>query len=313
MIRDHVLRAVDERVALNAVRAVYPHLRFLDDLASAPHGDLADYFPETAAGALRPRRGESLYPAGGVDFVGRDDGTMVPVDAQHLEPMPENIWDAGKFATLVEAAESGREPAVDPGYADLTLEGDALVAQVRDGNHRTFAPVAAGADYSWVMVSDRTRQEIDERAPGSDALYRAIRAAQRRAVAPLLKRRPVGRVAPGKREELIAAERRYRDLEVEVAEVERTLLREYGPAQRAGGGSRDLAEQLRRPGVYWRQRFNELDLDMQDEVLDGLLGRRFRDVDAERHALGMKLYDMRREAGLKHGERLDPDTGEVVR
>lgn len=58
-MHDHVLDAVDEELALNAVRSY--RLQFLDDLTGAAHDGLAQYFPATSAGELRPGRGESLY------------------------------------------------------------------------------------------------------------------------------------------------------------------------------------------------------------------------------------------------------------
>jgi hypothetical protein len=307
--RDDLSRLVDERLALNAVRSAYPHLQFLNDLLDAPHAGLAEHFPETSAGEVRPRSGESYYAADGVRYVGRDDGSMVPVRADQLEPMPENIWDADKFSALVEAAESGEDPAVDPGYADLWLEDGELRAQVRDGNHRTFAPVAAGGDFSWVMMSDRTKQELNERA-APEALYRAVRKAQKGAGAPLFKREQASRVRPGKRAELLEAERRYLDLEAQIDDLQRGLLQIYGPSTRSGGYS--LEEQLRRPAVFWRQRLGELSAEQREAYHDSALGERLRVLYDERMDLGSRLYDLRKAAGLKHGERLDPVTGKVV-
>ena len=97
------------------------HLRFLEDYLGARHKGLRAYFPETAKGTLKPRKGESWYAAEGIQYLGDDDGTMVPIDAEHLEPMPENIFYPDKFSALVEAIEAGENPGVHPGYADTPL------------------------------------------------------------------------------------------------------------------------------------------------------------------------------------------------
>jgi F-type H+-transporting ATPase subunit beta len=61
------------------------HLRFLEDYLGARHKGLRAYFPETAKGTLKPRKGESWYAADGIQYLGDDDGTMVPIDAENLE------------------------------------------------------------------------------------------------------------------------------------------------------------------------------------------------------------------------------------
>lgn len=307
MMHNHVLDAVDEELALNAVRS--SKLQFLDDLTGAAHDGLARYFPATSAGELSPGRGESLYNADGIAYLGRDDGSMVPIDDEHLEPMPENIWDAGKFSALVEAVEQGERPVVHPGYADLFIEGGELAAQVRDGHHRAFAPIAAGGRHSWVLMSDRTKQDLDERVPGSDAVYRAVRSAQRQFTSPQFKRRRTSKVNPSKRAALLQAEQRMLDIESRIENVHRKLLLKYG---RASGGY-DLEEQLRRPHVFWPIRHRALSVELRDEFWES---PEKQELDSLRHAsneLVGPLYDLRRAAGLAHGERLDPATGAVVR
>jgi len=290
------------------------HLSFLEAMRAEGNGQLADYYPETAAGTLPVYDGDELFPAGGLAYVAAGDGRLVPVDAEGLEPMEENIWDPNKLAALVDAAESGAEYQVIPGYADLWMDDGTLMAQVRDGNHRTFAPIVAGSDFSWVWISDRTRQDLDERQPGTEKLYRAIRAAQRAHGAPQFKRRKWGKVKEGSKASLLAAERRYAELGAAMREQYGNLLRRYGFPE--SGWSPD--EQLKRPQAFWSERARELKRERgMDWYIDNLLRSPEKEEIArlgnERTELGAKLYDLREAAGLQRGESLDPQTGEIVR
>jgi hypothetical protein len=289
------------------------HLWFLKDLASATPRDLAEFFPETASGDLTARPNEIELQADGITYLGSKDGRMVPITAENLEPMEDNLWDPTKFATLVDAIEAGEQPTVHPGYADIFLEHGELTAHVQDGNHRTFAPIAAGSDFSWVMISDRTAQELDD--PKNGALYKAIRAAQRAAGVPLFKRRTASRVKESVRDALLDAERSYAELQHQVHLYQQAMLKQYGPAN---GGSRDLRDQLERPQTYWRMRLKELSQEHgSDWVYDNIYSTEAHQLVAQAQEQLTEsfsdLYDMRKRAGLGHGERLDPKTGKVVR
>lgn len=292
------------------------HLRFLEDSLGARHKGLRAYFPETAKGTLKPRKGESWYAAEGIQYLGDDDGTMVPIDAEHLEPMPENIFYPDKFSALVEAVEAGENPGVHPGYADLTVEDGALTAQVRDGNHRTFAAIAAGSPMSWVMMSDSTRQDLDQRVPGSDALYRAIRAAQKDAGAPLFTRRAASKAKGPKKEldQLAAMQTRRVELQAVEENYYRAMLRKWGRVEQTGY---PLSEQLQRPQLFWRMRLGELgEAHGSDWVVDQIFDapdHTAKDAASKERAAQLSdLLALRTKLGLKYNERLDPVTRKPV-
>ena len=292
------------------------HLRFLEDYLGARHKGLRAYFPETAKGTLKPRKGESWYASEGIQYLGDDDGTMVPIDAENLEPMPENIFYPDKFSALVEAVETGENPGVHPGYADLDVEDGALTAQVRDGNHRTFAAIAAGAPMSWVMMSDRNRQEINQREPGSESLYRAIRAAQKAAGVPLFTREAASKAKGPKKEldRLAAMQARRMELEAIEEDYYRAMLRKWGRVEQTGYS---LSEQLERAQIFWAERVRELKEKHGTEWIQENL-RDTPEYEAknaawkERSAQFSDLYDLRQKMGLKRGERLDPVTRKPV-
>lgn len=305
------------RAGSQARRGALPrHLQFLDGLLGARHKGLAAYFPETAKGTLQPGPGERWFDTGGIRYLGDTDGTMVPIDAEQLEPMPENIFSAPKLSALVEAIEAGKSPGVQPGYADLTVEGGALSAQVRDGNHRTFAPILAGGAMSWVMMSDSTRQDLDQRTPGSEALYRSIRAAQRSAGAPLFVRRPASKIKGGRKDiDLLAGmEQRRLDLEAIEHDYVTKMLHKWGPAERAGF---PMAQQLERPQLFWRMRLGELKEAhgpdwVYTQVYEAPEHDAVRAAAAERTEQFPIIYDLRMKLGLQRGERLDPVTRKPV-
>lgn len=295
------------------------HLRFLTRYLGAPHEGLAAYFPETARGALRPGRGEQWFSADGLSYLGDSDGTMVPILAENLEPMPQNIFDAAKLSALVEAIEEGKEPGVQPGYADLTVEDGALVAQVRDGNHRTFAPILAGGDMSWVMLSDNVRQDLDRHAPGTEALYRAIRAAQRAAGAPLFQRR--ANKAKGTSVDLqrmVELEVRLDDLRRAEEDAYRKILRHVGPLNATAWSIQDQEE---RPQIFCRMRLQQLVKEWGKSWLEanilsspGYISARktIEGAVAERIGLVEEVYELRKKLGIRPGERLDPKTRKIV-
>ena len=321
-------------------KTVNAYLGIGEEFAGRSQDSLEFYYPQTAEGTHQPGRGERVFWTGSgyrrCGYVGREDGSMVPIRARYVEAMPGNLFDAGKLSALVDAIEDGGEPIVDPGYADLALvdatdvrqsrqspqelmnqsfaepyersDIGALTAQVRDGNHRSFAPLIAGARFTWVRISDRTRQEIMEPRASMksyyDRLYREIRKAQKAHGAPLL-RRP--RKARTKHVDGLAqAEQRYAWLESEIERLERVLLQRYDDG--SDWTSWSPQQRLRRAGLFWRQLLSMIrkrDRDEFERIVfeDQDYGRK-AELDRERMALWSKLYDMRRKAGL------DPRTGE---
>ena len=309
------LAGVVRRRGSRARHSLPYHLRFLEDFLGARHKGLRAYFPETAKGTMKPRKGESWYAAEGIQYLGDDDGTMVPIDAENLEPMPENIFYPDKFSALVEAIEAGENPGVHPGYADLTVEDGALTAQVRDGNHRTFAAIAAGGTRSWVMMSDSTRQDLDQRVPGSEALYRAIRAAQKDAGAPLFTRRAASKAKgpKGELDRLAAMQARRLALQAVEEDYYRAMLRKWGRVEQTGY---PLSEQLQRPQLFWRMRLGELGealgSDVYDQIFDAPEHTAKDAASKERAAQLSDLLALRTKLGLKYNERLDPVTRKPV-
>lgn len=289
-----------------------PHLRYLERLLDTPPGRLKDYFPQSAAGTLKPRKGEDLFCAmRGICYVGTTDGTMVPIAAYDLEEISGNSFDAKKFSTLVDAIQSGGI-VLEPGYADLSLEDGELKAQIRDGNHRTLAAIAAGASMSWVMISDSTRQDINQGLEGK--LYTAIRAAQKAYGVPLLKKIDATKVKMSPA--LIA----LRDAEAEslaLLEAQRlyykSMLQRFGLVERPAASKFDQLEE--RPQLFWRMRVQELIESLgNDDWLYALDAEPATQKHAQNEDRRMKLdlYEKRRAAGLKHGERLDPVTMKVI-
>lgn len=295
------------------------HLRFLEGYLGAPHEGLATYFPETARGALRPGRGEQWFSADGLHYLGDSDGTMVPILAENLEPMPQNIFDAAKLSALVEAIEEGEEPGVQPGYADITVEDGVLVAQVRDGNHRTFAPILAGGDMSWVMLSDSVRQDLDRHAPGTEALYRAIRAAQRAAGAPLFQRRAnKAKGTSADLQRMVELEVRLDGLRRAEEDAYRKILRHVGPLSDTAWSTQDQEE---RPQIFCRMRLQQLMQErgkgwLEANILSspGYISARgtIDGAVAERNGLVEEVYELRKKLGIRPGERLDPKTRKIV-
>lgn len=290
-----------------------------ESTTGARHEGLAAYFPESARGRLRPRKGERVFwvEYNKIGFVGNNDGTMVPINAWSVTSTPGNVFDPRKLSSLVDAIESGDRPLVYPGYADFDMDDGALVAIIRDGNHRTLAPFAAGAADSWVMMSEATRQMIDRgRDRHADVIYRAIRKAQRDARAPMIQRARASRLRKSfpAMEELRSAEARYDAISTALGEHCRTMLRRYGPARSAWS----LNDQLQRAALFWNLRMKEIYERDRGEwerlVMEDASMIRAHSLENERTALVAALHDMRAQAGLDpRTERLDPATGTVQR
>jgi len=294
-------------------------LRFLEDFLDVPHQGLAAHFPKTAAGQQAVGPHEEVFWAGDIGYLGRRDGSMVPVAAENLEPIQENIFTPEKFAALTDAIRQRLLPVVDPGYAHLSLEDGQLVAQIRDGHHRTLAAVAAGAAFSWVMMSDHDRQLLDESEgqPELERLYRAIRKAQRAHDAPEFKRKTRSRIKKNAPvlAELIAAERRWIEVEALIFTMLHRLFTIYGHPQTGY----DIEDQLRRPHIFWNKRLGELLAEHGRDWLYETYGQsaeaqQLNALRDERSSLHVRLYDLRRAAGINPiTEKLDPNTGTVVR
>lgn len=287
------------------------HLQYLEYLLNTPPGDLSDYFPQSASGTLKPRKGEGFFCAmRGICYVGNMDGTMVPIEADNLEEISGNYFDARKFSTLVDAIEHGGI-VLEPGYADLTYNDGVLGAQIQDGNHRTLAAIAAGASMSWVMISDRTRQDIN--AGLDDKLYKAIRAAQKSSGVPLLKKRTLTKIKSTPAfEALRAAE--AESLEIRVAQhgYYQSMLKRFGLVKRPAASE---YEQMERSELFWLMRVQEL-IEVQGDDWLYALEEELNTKKANARVLrrqDLNLPDLRRAAGLQHGERLDPVTMMVVR
>jgi hypothetical protein len=294
-------------------------------------GDLSRHYPQTAAGRMEPGLGEDVFWAGRgyrkIGYIGPTDGTMVPIEARYAEPIEGNIFYPEKLSALVSAIQSGDQPIVEAGYAHLMLidggdveesheYGDerpwerddkgALHADVRDGNHRTMAALLAGSDFTWVRLSDATKQDVFRPPKGRERamakLYTEIRRAQRAHGAPLLKR-------PRKRKrstELVGLEARYNALRAEERRLEQQLLRDLEDL--GDGLVYTLAERLERPQTFLRAR-----LARAREQGDTATLRRYErhpthqrreEVRRMRQDAFDKLWDLRTAAGL------DPRNGQ---
>lgn len=169
---------------------------------------------------------------------------------------------------------------------------------------------------SWVMMSDRTRQDLDERTPGSESLYRAIRAAQKAAGVPLFTRRAASKAKGPKKEmdRLVAMQVRRMELLAVEEEHYRAMLRKWGRFEQT---AYSLSEQLERAQIFWGERIRELKEKHGTEwIRENLFNTPEQNAkDAawrERSAQFSDLYDLRQKMGLKRGERLDPVTRKPV-
>ena len=284
------------------------HLEFLEGLTGHKNNGFKFYFTKK----LKRSERESFYDSGGIRYLGDNDGSMVPIEANNLEPVNENMWHGDKFSAIVDAIEAGENPIVYPGYANLDIEDGELCAQVMDGNHRTFAPIAAGSNMSWIIMSDSTKQYMNDRESGSDALYKAIRKAQKEAGVTLFNRNTITKLKSSpSMEKLIEAERVNLELRKDKAEYERKILRKYGKAERVG---RTLEEQLENPQMYFRMRLGELNEKHGSSWIYNNIENTnaYRSLkEREKSNNFSDLYDLRVKAGLKHGEWFNPETGRV--
>jgi hypothetical protein len=295
---------------------------------------LQRHYPQTARGQLEPYLGETIYWTNGYGITGPTDGTMVPIEARYLHAISGNIFDYGKLAALVAAIEDGKRPVVRSGYAQLyVLDRDhiresqeygvgqdewgqvyedsdigALVGQARDGNHRSFAGLIAGAPVAWVRMSDNDKQELihgrgDRRV---DKLYTAIRKAQKAWGAPLFTRPRKRRVK--RTSALDQAEARYKSLDKDVAILERMLLESYYDGKQPGRAQLNSDMLERRPGMYLRmlikRRRKAEGVAFMDKLFDDPVFQALNATRKQREVLYPKLYELRKQAGL------DPRTGD---
>ena len=67
----------------------------------------------------------------------------------------------GSYSKLKDELESQLKKAEESGGGDL---GE-FIFQIRDGNHRAFAAIAAGEKYIWIMISKNQMQNIEQDDP----------------------------------------------------------------------------------------------------------------------------------------------------
>jgi len=294
-------------------------------------GDLHEHYPQTAAGQMQLGSGEQVFWAGRgyrkIGYVGPTDGRMVSIEARYAEPIDGNIFYPEKLSALVGAVRDGDQPVVDSGYADLMLlsgqdvresqeydderpwDSDdigALYADVRDGNHRTMAALLAGSDFTWVRMSDSTRQELLRPSPArkraSDKLYAAIRRAQRAHGAPLIQRPRRKRAHP----DLARATKQHDRLKTRERELYQELLREFEDL--GDGFAWTLEQRLERPQLFLRQRLgrarDEGDDTLLDRYFDHPLKTQLDRVYEQKRKASDRLWELRKASGL------DPRTGE---
>lgn len=302
--------------------------------ADQPHEGLEEYYPDTARGELEQYRGDRVFYAGDgyrkIGYTGPADGTMVPVEARYVQAMPGNIFYGDKFSALVESIRDGDQPIVRPGYGHFSLvdrtviresreyAGDdlgepyddddlgELTVQVRDGNHRTFAALVAGAPFAWVMLSDNDKQEIfnphPSRKRAKDKLYRAIRKAQRDAGAPLLTKPRKPRGYKKAQAQLQVAEAREKSIDDDIRKIHVALMREFDEYNKSYT-FKSLEEREERAGLYLgflMQDLREADYSkFLDIIKNHPLSKALDALKGERAKMSSKLYDLRKAAGVK--------------
>ncbi len=289
------------------------------------------FYPETASGRLRPQRGERIFrsrgPSGSIGFIGDKDGRMIPIEAQYLSLTEGNIFTPQKIDSLVEEA-SKREILVYPGYGDVSLESDGhLHGHMRDGNHRVSAAIELGAPIVWILLSDSTKQQLDEAGLGHvhgayhkslSKLYKAIRKAQKAHGAPLFQWKVPSkiRVSPSEFDDLVAAESQMIDLDRSLDMAYKNRLKSMGFLKKPYFSE---AEQLQRAATFDRMRINELREEHGREwVFENVLFSKESEVIRillqERNALVERLHTLRTNAGLDpRTEHVDPTTKKVFR
>lgn len=283
-------------------------LRYL--VEDAEPGDLHDFYPQSASGQLSPHRTEMYFDADLATFIGDNDGSVVPINPENVNAMPENIFDPEKLRAVADAVEGGHQPVFYAGYGDVWLEDGELHAQARDGNHRTFGAMIGGASPAYLIIMSNTLQDLEE--PFSDKLYRAIRRAQREAGIPQWKRRrKQGRrkVAKKHLEPLLEAERAVLTAQEDIDKARRYVLQKFSDLTDAEISELDSYGLRVRTKLLWQNLSDEdLDTVAEDEMVSvmGILER-------QREQAWSRAYDLRQAAGLDpRTQRLDPETGQVV-
>lgn len=293
--------------------------------------DLSYFYPKTASGTLAPTSVERVYWSEGesgrkIGFIGDKDGSMVPIEAHRIHPTEENIFTPGKIESLVEGTLE-RPLLVYPGYGDILLERGHLEGHLRDGNHRSIAAIEIGAPIVWIMMSDVTKQYLDQAGMGHVSgshqkqlkkLYEAIRKAQKAHGAPLFRWKTPSKVRGSSAdvESLLEAERAMVQVDQELQEAYQTRLQRIGFLE-----SPEIPHerQLRDPQLYIRLRIQELKTQqgidwVRAHVMRTPESNAISDLVSRRGAISDRLYDLRERAGLDpRKEHLDPSTGKVVR
>ena len=301
-------------------------------------GDIAEFYPETAAGRLKPGPMEEVFWTGyagrRIGYVGPSDGTMVPIDARYLIPTQLNIFSTKKLAALVSAIREGRNPLVYAGMADPSIvdkldvkegrkyAGDtfteslaypyedsdvgALAARMYDGNHRSFAALVAGAPFTWVQISRISLSQILEDTSQGRRLYLKIRKAQQDAGAPMLTKprkrlgpRATSTVAVEMRQELAEAELEYIRLKADIEYAHKELLKSF----HHGGSVRlPLREQLEKAEMFLRKRVEQAMALQDDKFLDRYfedpLTNRLSIMEGQRSAVWSKIWDLKVKLGI---------------
>lgn len=318
-------------------RAVDAH-RTLRSAIAGESGDIAEFYPETAAGRLKPGPMEEVFWTGyarrRIGYIGPSDGTMVPIDARYLIPTQLNIFDMKKLAALVSTIREGREPLVQAGVADPFIVGKldvkegrehagdtlmeslaqpyedsdvgALAARMYDGNHRSFAALVAGAPFTWVQISKRSLPSILEDTSQGRRLYLKIRKAQQDAGAPLLTKprkrmgpRATSTVAVEMRQELAEAKLEYIRVNAEIEYAYKELLKSF----HHGGSVRlPLHEQLKQPEMFLRKRVEQAMSRQDDKFLDRYfkdpLTKRLSLLEGQRSSVWSKIWDLKVKLGI---------------
>jgi hypothetical protein len=309
------------------------------DLEHPAHqaGNLEDYYPETARGELGPEsHGDRVFWAGRgyqrIGYVGPTDGRMLPIPSRYASPISGNTFDGAKMGALVRAIKEGADPVVHPGYAMLGLVtktdvdegveyGDPrpytsddigeVNADVRDGNHRTFAALLAGAPFTWVLISDATVQDLfnpdGPRKSYFDRLYTEIRRLQRDAGATLLtrpRRKRVRRTA-----ELDRVEKQHAEAKAQIFRLRQQLVQEFDDM--GDGLSWTMEDRLERPQTFLRARLSrardEGDEALIDRYHDSADRKELSALNKRQRDLWSRLWDLQVATGI------DPRTGKAAR
>ncbi len=308
--------------------------KVLSRYADQPHEGLEEYYPDTARGELKPHRTERVFYAGDgyrkIGYTGPADGMMVPVEARYVVPVQGNIFSGDKFSALVKSIRDGDQPIVDAGYGFFSIVDRSdirqsreynewemgepyddddlgeLTVQVRDGNHRTFAALVAGAPFTWVRLSDSDKKDIfnpdPSRKRAMDKLYRVIRKVQRDAGAPLLTRPRKPRGYKKAQAQLQVAEAKEKSIDDDIRKIQVVLLRELDEYNKSYA-FKSLEELEKRAGLYLgflMQDLREADYSkFLDVIKNHPLSKALDALRGERAEMSRRLYDLRKAAGVK--------------